>query len=381
MPLLSCTSRTLRCKTLTWKGAWSTTCVWILKVMSPILLIYAQLGSPGIDFHSFWDVYNQLCDTVDADLLARTSIGTFTRHGESMLEDEVVQLPLSDLQPCVFGENGVPAGQLGDDGSGSGRPPLHRSFYADSWLVVYPEVDFQVTYTDDEGDEIYWILFPLVIITTWVTRPLSLSPLSVCRHLSSPGPVSLKKEGIESISALHAFAPTYHIFSWYCLPTLLPQGSVRCMHTPGLECPTWLMIQNRGRASCLSRTSDCGCACYYVSHTCIWPSSPGFFQALNSDCPSPPSPHPARVLQLQVLHSFRPSHTFPPGLQVRQPPLHPIMVPESLGCTPCPSDSSLNSCRDLLSSTQFLLPLSLHTFSDSWESSFLAPRKGSCTIA
>ena len=135
-------------------------------MMSPILLIYAQLGSPGIDFHSFWDVYNQLCDTVDADLLARTSIGTFTPHGESMSEDEVVQLPLSDLQPCVFGENGVPAGQLGDDGSGSGRPPLHRSFYADSWLVVYPEVDFQVTYTDDEGDEIYWILFPLVIITT-----------------------------------------------------------------------------------------------------------------------------------------------------------------------------------------------------------------------
>ena len=78
-----------------------------------------------MDFKSFWDVYNQLRDAVDLDFLARTPTRTFTRHGgsesESMSGDEGVdtQLPLSDLQPCVFGENGVPAGQLSDDGSGT----------------------------------------------------------------------------------------------------------------------------------------------------------------------------------------------------------------------------------------------------------------------
>lgn len=75
-----------------------------------------------MNFQSFWDVYNQLYDAVDLDFLARTSTGTLARHGglESMSGDEGMdeQLPLSDLQPCVFGENGVPAGQLSDDGSG-----------------------------------------------------------------------------------------------------------------------------------------------------------------------------------------------------------------------------------------------------------------------
>jgi len=61
-----------------------------------------------------------------------------------MSEDSDEQLPLSDLRPCVFGENGVPAGQLtqaelSDEGSGLGRPPLQflrLQFYADSRVLM-----------------------------------------------------------------------------------------------------------------------------------------------------------------------------------------------------------------------------------------------------
>jgi len=98
--------------------------------------VYVKLGSPRVNFYSFWDVYNQLCDAVESDLLARTTIGTSMRRGESVSEDEDEQLPLSDLCPCVFGENGVPAGQLSGEageGSGSGTATLVPSpFYADS---------------------------------------------------------------------------------------------------------------------------------------------------------------------------------------------------------------------------------------------------------
>jgi len=85
------------------------------------LSVYAKLGSPGINFSSFWDVYNQLRDAIDSDFLERTTTGTFVRHEESASESEddgVVeqllddQLPLSGLRPCVFGENGVPAGGI-----------------------------------------------------------------------------------------------------------------------------------------------------------------------------------------------------------------------------------------------------------------------------
>ena len=98
--------------------------------------VYVKLGSPRVNFYSFWDVYNQLCDAVESDLLACTTIGTSTRCGESVSEDEDEQLLLSDLHPCVFGENGVPAGQLSgeaSEGSGSGTATLVPSpFYADS---------------------------------------------------------------------------------------------------------------------------------------------------------------------------------------------------------------------------------------------------------
>ena len=107
---------------------------------------YAKIGSPEVNFWSFWDIYNELCNAVDTDFLERTTSGTFTRpsHRESISEDDGVddqlRLPLSELRPCVFGKNGVPAlesttdSQLSDDcdgGSGSGmaRPlQFNQSF-------------------------------------------------------------------------------------------------------------------------------------------------------------------------------------------------------------------------------------------------------------
>ena len=86
-----------------------------------ISTIYAQLGRPQIDFHSFWDVYNQLRDAVDAESLFRSSIGTFTEEHSStgIPEDDPsdVRLPLSHLRSCQFGEGGVPAaGQIIEEG-------------------------------------------------------------------------------------------------------------------------------------------------------------------------------------------------------------------------------------------------------------------------
>ena len=78
-----------------------------------ILSTYAKLGSPAVNFYSFWDVYNKLSDAVDTDFLERTTCGTFVQPtwSHTCTEDDGVvdQLPLSELRPCVFGKNGVPA--------------------------------------------------------------------------------------------------------------------------------------------------------------------------------------------------------------------------------------------------------------------------------
>jgi hypothetical protein len=80
--------------------------------------IYAQLGHPQINFHSFWDVYNQLRDAVDAEFLFHSSTGTFPEEHTGIPEDDskVAQLPLSHLRSCRLGENGVPAGQIIEEG-------------------------------------------------------------------------------------------------------------------------------------------------------------------------------------------------------------------------------------------------------------------------
>jgi hypothetical protein len=86
-----------------------------------ISLIYAQLGHPQINFHSFWDVYNQLRDAVDAEFLFYSSTGMFPEEtgipeDDSNVADETTELPLSHLHSCRFGEGGVPG--LRGEGSG-----------------------------------------------------------------------------------------------------------------------------------------------------------------------------------------------------------------------------------------------------------------------
>lgn len=83
--------------------------------------IYAQLGQPQINFHSFWDVYNQLRDAVDEELLFRCSTTAFPtpeeHTGVSGDDLNIAELPLSHLRTCQFGEDGVPAA-LSGEGSG-----------------------------------------------------------------------------------------------------------------------------------------------------------------------------------------------------------------------------------------------------------------------
>jgi hypothetical protein len=73
--------------------------------------VYAQLGSPEVGYHSFWDVYNQLRNTVDSEML-------FESGAEAVDEDDVPEIPdanqppLQHLQPCQFGANGIPPMQF-----------------------------------------------------------------------------------------------------------------------------------------------------------------------------------------------------------------------------------------------------------------------------
>ena len=80
--------------------------------------VYAHLGRPQINFHSFWDVYIQLRDAVDAEYLFDSSSGTFPEGQPGTPEDDpnVAQLPLSHPRSCRLGEDGVPAGQLIEEG-------------------------------------------------------------------------------------------------------------------------------------------------------------------------------------------------------------------------------------------------------------------------
>jgi hypothetical protein len=75
-----------------------------------ISLVYAQLGSPEVGYQSFWDVYNQLHDAVDSELLIEPSIGALDEDNISEVPD-ANQLPLQHLQPCKFGKNGIPSVQ------------------------------------------------------------------------------------------------------------------------------------------------------------------------------------------------------------------------------------------------------------------------------
>lgn len=146
--------------------------------------IYAQLGHPQINFHSFWDVYNQLRDAVDAEFLFDSSTGSaFPEERTGIPEDNpnVAELPLSHLRSCQFGEDGVPTGQIIEEGEAdrcltpsltSDLFSLLRSVRASCrarWGgirygtsdITYTSAhislddDLVVDFTDDEADEIF----------------------------------------------------------------------------------------------------------------------------------------------------------------------------------------------------------------------------------
>jgi hypothetical protein len=74
--------------------------------------IYAEIESPGVEFESFWQVYNQVRNAVDKDLLFEAAAAAYDEENASTSEEpDANQLPLHHLGPCEFGKNGVPAAQ------------------------------------------------------------------------------------------------------------------------------------------------------------------------------------------------------------------------------------------------------------------------------
>jgi len=69
--------------------------------------VYARLGSPEVGYHSFWDVYNQLRDTVDSEMLFESGLDPVDEDDVSEVPD-ANQPPLQQLRPCQFGQNGIP---------------------------------------------------------------------------------------------------------------------------------------------------------------------------------------------------------------------------------------------------------------------------------
>jgi len=145
--------------------------------------IYSQLGRPQIDFDSFWDVYNQLRDAVDAEFLFHSSTGAFPEEHTGIPEDvpNVAELQQSQLRPCQFGKDAVPAEQIIEEGEADHclMPPLTSNPFsvlrrarvscrAQEGRIRYGSLDITYTsahisldgdlsaiFTDDDADEIY----------------------------------------------------------------------------------------------------------------------------------------------------------------------------------------------------------------------------------
>jgi hypothetical protein len=59
--------------------------------------VYAQLGSPVVDFHSFWTVYNTLHDVVHSGLLSSCTVDDPEGKNASEGSADIVRLPPSSL--------------------------------------------------------------------------------------------------------------------------------------------------------------------------------------------------------------------------------------------------------------------------------------------
>ena len=106
--------------------------------------LYTQLGSPTVNFQSFWEVYNLLRDAVDSDFLFNKATGdTFGKDASDKSYGDLGDLPLHHLRPCEFGANGVPAVQtIRDEGQ-------------NTLIDSEEEIEFLVDFSDDDRDEIF----------------------------------------------------------------------------------------------------------------------------------------------------------------------------------------------------------------------------------
>jgi hypothetical protein len=81
--------------------------------------IYAQLGSPVVDFHSFWTVYNTLRNAADLDIFSSCTV--MISRARTHLKVARI-LSVSHLCPCV---NGVPATQTVQHGGNADNLSLY----------------------------------------------------------------------------------------------------------------------------------------------------------------------------------------------------------------------------------------------------------------
>jgi hypothetical protein len=73
---------------------------------------YAQIGSPGVNLDMFWDVYNELREAVNDRPMSDNAVVKRHEYGSVHESGENQGLPLFDLQPCMFGVNGIPTLQF-----------------------------------------------------------------------------------------------------------------------------------------------------------------------------------------------------------------------------------------------------------------------------
>jgi len=102
-----------------------------------------------VNFHSFWDVYNQVRNAVDLDFLFWSSIGVTDEENEpkySKLDAHPTQGPLQHLQPCEFGKDGIPPMQH------EGKTDLVMSFLPTLFLIYcLPSEELEYSARFSEG--------------------------------------------------------------------------------------------------------------------------------------------------------------------------------------------------------------------------------------
>ena len=115
--------------------------------------VYARLGSPEVNFLSFWQVFNLLHEAVNPDF--RSMMDGSVSDGKNMSDRgaDADELPLNHLHPCVLGEGDIPPGNYDSNGESGMLHYCHLRF--DYRLTHDPEPTIAVEFIDDEENERY----------------------------------------------------------------------------------------------------------------------------------------------------------------------------------------------------------------------------------